>query len=318
MALLAGMPLSAFTGQRQGLLSTNDREKQLRQRGLLGLASGLLAASGPSTTPISTGQALGQGLLSLQEAQGGLGAGVADPSAVREFQFFQGLNPEEQEQFLTVKRSQPFLDVGAGFVAPSRVDPTQVSPVAEKELPPAQRPETKGAQITAEEEARTSAKKRRALPKARGSIRAFKLKADIVRNKVDEALELIGPTTAGAGAALSLLPATKARKLRGILNTIEANLAFGELREIKETGGTLGSVSAPELILLKAGKQDIDQAQEDADLAGALLNVKDIMDRMERNSFIAFEEDFGQPFEAQQQPDIQPSVPPLPEGFSIR
>lgn len=43
----------------------------VKQQGLLGLASGLLAASGPSTQRVSLGQALGQGLQGMQKGQQG-------------------------------------------------------------------------------------------------------------------------------------------------------------------------------------------------------------------------------------------------------
>jgi len=62
------------------------------------------------------------------------------PSAVREFETWEGYSPEQQENFLKVKRAQPFLDVGSGFVAPTMVDPTKTEPVAPRQLRPTERP----------------------------------------------------------------------------------------------------------------------------------------------------------------------------------
>lgn len=51
-----------------GLLSQED-QTYARNQGLLGLASGLLASSGPSRTPVGLGQAFGQGLMGMQQQQ---------------------------------------------------------------------------------------------------------------------------------------------------------------------------------------------------------------------------------------------------------
>lgn len=51
-----------------GLLTPDDKS-YLQNQGLLGLGASLLAASGPSTTRTSLGQALGQGMLAQQQAQ---------------------------------------------------------------------------------------------------------------------------------------------------------------------------------------------------------------------------------------------------------
>jgi len=203
-----------------GLLSPEE-QAYARNQGLLGLGAGLLSGSGYSPRPVTLGEAAGRGVTNMQQFQQQAmqralqnrmlqaRLGGATPSAVNEFLFWQGLPREQQEQFLQLKRAPTFLDVGSQFVSPSAVTPTQPRPVVEKDLPPEQLPETKAAQVAAVEEEKTKAKKRTAMPKARNSIRTFKLKADIVRSKVDEALALIGPTTAGAGSLLSVLPASK-------------------------------------------------------------------------------------------------------------
>lgn len=42
------------------------------------------------------------------------GEGGADPANVREFQFWQGLSPEDQRRYLEVKRSQQMINLGGG------------------------------------------------------------------------------------------------------------------------------------------------------------------------------------------------------------
>ena len=61
------------------------------------------------------------------------------------------------------------------------------------------------------------------------------------------------------GSSLSSLLGTEARELKGLINTLKANSAFTTLADLKESGGTLGAISAPELTLLEAAMGTIDQ-----------------------------------------------------------
>lgn len=53
----------------------------------------------------------------------------ADPSNVREWQFFNALKPEDQQRFLIMKRANPFLDLGDSKVMPNPANPS-APPVA--------------------------------------------------------------------------------------------------------------------------------------------------------------------------------------------
>lgn len=74
-------------------------------------------------------------LESRDKAGGGL------PATVQEWQYYNALKPKEKEEYLRMKRSQKFLDIGEGFVAPSMVDPTTTEVVAERTLKPTEEPE---------------------------------------------------------------------------------------------------------------------------------------------------------------------------------
>lgn len=45
------------------------------------------------------------------------------PSNVREWRYFNSLNPDDQQRYLTMKRAEKYLDVGTGFVQPNPVAP---------------------------------------------------------------------------------------------------------------------------------------------------------------------------------------------------
>lgn len=101
-------------------------------------------------------------------------------------------------------------------------------------------------------------------PKVERSYQSFIQKSNAVTPILDRAIEAVGPNTTGWGAVLASLPATKARALQGDLNTIKANLAFGELQDMRAnspTGGALGAVTERELDLLSSTQAALDQVQ---------------------------------------------------------
>lgn len=94
---------------------------------------------------------------------------------------------------------------------------------------------------------------------------------------IDEALKITKPGTTGWSASLSLLPSTEARKLKGYLTSIKANIGFDELQAMRAaspTGGALGQVAVQELEALQSTLGKIDQYQSTEDLTNALSSVK--------------------------------------------
>jgi hypothetical protein len=65
---------------------------------------------------------LQQAQFDLEQDRAGSPQGEA-PSSVREWEYFSALPPEQQSEYLRMKRSNPYLDVGTGFVAPDPVNP---------------------------------------------------------------------------------------------------------------------------------------------------------------------------------------------------
>jgi hypothetical protein len=117
---------------------------------MLQYGMGLLKASGPSTQPHSFGQDLASAydymgnhqLLNAKIKQQGI-LGGGDPSSVREFQFFNSLDPEAQKKFLSVKRQPQHFNLGDRVYVPGS-DSTYM-----KAPPPQDMPAFKGAQKAA-------------------------------------------------------------------------------------------------------------------------------------------------------------------------
>lgn len=80
--------------------------------------------------------------------------------------------------------------------------------------------------------------------------------ASTVLNTVEELSQAVKENpnmiTGPIGMILGVLPFTEAGEARLTTETLRANLAFDALKNIKASGATLGSVSAPELALLEA------------------------------------------------------------------
>lgn len=90
--------------------------------------------------------------------------------------------------------------------------------------------------------------------------------------------------TTGMGSLLSGIPETDARNFAAELDTLKANIAFGELtamREASKTGGALGQVSDRELALLTSALGALDPGQSPENIRQQLQKVDDSIARWE-------------------------------------
>jgi hypothetical protein len=81
------------------------------------------------------------------------------------------------------------------------------------------------------------------------------------------------------GSGLSLIPGSRAYDLAEKLGTIQANIGFDRLQAMRDaspTGGALGSVSGPEMDLLKSSSGSISQSQSAEELAYNLKRYANI------------------------------------------
>lgn len=96
-------------------------------------------------------------------------------------------------------------------------------------------------------------------------IAAQLVSSDALISKIDKALETADEVYGGTYDVAQFIPLTDARSLRGLLKTIEANLAFDRLQKMRDeskTGGALGQVSNIELELLKSSVASLDPASD--------------------------------------------------------
>jgi hypothetical protein len=106
-----------------------------------------------------------------------------------------------------------------------------------------------------------------------------------IRQSVSEIDKKVSPWTTGVGSLLSNLPATDAANFSAELDSLKANIAFGELAEMRaasKTGGALGNVSDRELALLSSALGALDPKQSAANFREQLRKIDESLSRWEQ------------------------------------
>lgn len=125
------------------------------------------------------------------------------------------------------------------------------------------------------------------------------VKADLVLGKIAEAKKFIEENwfvTGFMGGMLQAVGGTDARNLRGMIDTIKANIGFAELQAMRDaspTGGALGQVAVQEINFLQSTIAALDQAQDDDILLQNLEQVADSMRRIKKIQLDAVGADTG-------------------------
>jgi hypothetical protein len=84
------------------------------------------------------------------------------------------------------------------------------------------------------------------LPKLEGAVGAFESKSNNFDRLIDEAAALVSPYTTGYGSLLDRMPASEARALAGVVESLQATLGFDALQEMRANspnGSSLGQVT---------------------------------------------------------------------------
>lgn len=110
------------------------------------------------------------------------------------------------------------------------------------------------------------------------AIASQREKANLIINKIDQALLKVSPFSAGAGSFLKSIPLTDAKNLSADLDTIKALLGFEQLAEMKNQSRAgasgLGQLSDREMTLLTSARANLDQSQDSKQLSDRLNEIK--------------------------------------------
>ena len=240
------------------------------------------------------------------------------PMSIQEWNIFQKMTPAQKEEYLLMKRSNNYINLGDLMVRPNITEPG-ANAVMQKGVPPEAQPELKGEQAAAVASALSVQKKLDSLPKAQSALVALTRQSSVVTTTIDSALSLAKNEAATGlmGAVLSNFPNTDARALANDLKTIRANIGFDKLDSIRSnaiTGGALGNVSDYETKLLQAVNGALDPLQKDQ-LVQNLTAIKKLYPQVLAERERAFQQDYGDVLSANKTPPSK-GTRPLPKGVN--
>jgi len=236
------------------------------------------------------------------------------PANIQEWNVYQQMTPEQQAQFLNMKRASKTLNLGGSQVVLDHAGDVskryQVTPkpqdmpefgaaveTAKLEAQGQLKPKIEGDIAREKKQAQFDVDKAGKQPKALAALKQAETKWDIVDRKIDEALQDVSGWTAGIGGVfLSKIPGTEATDLKNTLDTIRANIGFDELQQMRDnspTGGALGQVSEMENRLLQAVKGSTQQEQTPAQLKQNLEEIKTWLQSLREAKREAYNNDFG-------------------------
>lgn len=234
---------------------------------------------------------------------------TADPAAVREYEFFQGLDETAKEDFMRLKRAQQIKDLGGSLITFGADG--QVKDEIEKTLAPKDRPDVKAEQEQAVQDVqlemepkKEAAKKeavfmqegKQALIKSQRSLASKELKEEFLQTKIDSIQERANPWNTGfTGSLASAVKGTEAHDLKADVETLLANAGFDTLQDMRDnspTGGALGQVSEKEIGLLQAAHQNLMQSQSYEQFQRNLKAFQEQRVRSLQNVREAYEQDY--------------------------
>lgn len=225
------------------------------------------------------------GVKDLIKAYAAKGAsGPPDPSNVREYQFYSGLSPEQQANYLGVKRAANvgFGDVG-GVRTATRVTPTgQITSTPLGTLAGETNAASKIAaakqvgEATGKTEAQDLPMSATEVRRQQQSFEADTQSFDVADKAIDKALKDTGYGSAGLASHIPGNP--WAANLAADLDTVQSKVVLDTISELKglsKTGSTgFGQLSDREGDLIKARLGSVKQATTPAQLRESLIDLR--------------------------------------------
>lgn len=147
-------------------------------------------------------------------------------------------------------------------------------------LPQQQAIETQGAidRAVGTERGKAQVEREAAAPKRIKQYEQSLAASKSVRDALDRAIDLIGPTTTGwVGARMRNIEGSDAFDLASQIETVKANLGFDRLQQMRDnspTGGALGAIAVQELVALQSTIANLDPNQSDGQLKANLQKVQ--------------------------------------------
>jgi len=279
------------------LKKAGDEQEQRRSETLGGLQGVLATAPEGGYKPNDLIKALSgvpginqEQLINMQLSQA-MSPRAEKPSSVQEWEYFSSLPKDQQDQYLTMKRQQRYLDVGTGFVAPSAVGgPGQK---IKKDLPGIV--EQKAAETGAAEQAKQDV--RAQTPEGQAAARKLEeaerikqtdiAKADRAVNLIDKAIGHPGREAATGVSAMFnplALPGGDRKDFLVLVDQLKGQ-NFLEAFESLKGGGTITEVEGQKA---EQAQNRLNESQSEDEYLAALNEMRDLV--LQRRALLKGEE----------------------------
>src|SRR3990167_7187368 len=308
-AISRGQPTPGEQGQAKGITGASEAISKTQgiAQGLnapvsdVAQAQGLLPDTGQGTSEferlIADFPEDQQQLMKQQRAK--LLATEDMPMTVKEWEYYSQLSTKKaKDEYLTMKRANQLVDIGARIVSPSPTNPTELRPVAEKGLPPQEEPahvkEKAMAQGSGEAEATREAEKSQA--KLRVNIISdtmSRLKQSTSELLADPGIASITGVLQGRLPAITQGQANALAKYNNISSQIFIN-ALQAMREASKTGGAVGNVSDKEGDRLEQAWVALERTQDEKSFRGHLQKLIAVADLAASRVQQAYADSYGE------------------------
>lgn len=166
--------------------------------------------------------------LDQQRINAARSSGADLPSSIREYQYYSQLSPQEQQQYLGVKRAQQVVNLGGSYGVLGQ-DGRVVAELP-KTLAPENLPEVRAQQTAASEQAKLNVEAQAALPSVTAN-------AEQTTQLIDDLLKSPGlPYAVGASSVLPIIPGTAAADFNTRLEQIQGKQFLQAFESLKGGG----------------------------------------------------------------------------------
>lgn len=133
--------------------------------------------------------------------------------------------------------------------------------------------------------------------KSKAGMASMNRTTDLVVSELRSAIEQANGLTTGLGSLTKALPGSPAADLKARLDTIQANIGFDKLQDMRNnspTGGALGQVSEREIELLQAVQGSLSQAQSNPQFVENLSRLLNELETVRAERIRLFDEQYSQ------------------------
>lgn len=180
------------------------------------------------------------------------------PSNVREYEYFNRLNPEDQQKYLTMKRAEKYLDTGTEFTRPNPIAPGEnISTI----------PKNVAGKAVQEAVGEAQGKAAADIPRIEANAERALQTIEAIRSHPGKKYGL------GLAAPSGYLPGTEARGFKNLVDQAAGQTfleAFNSLR-----GG--GQITEAEGAKATQALARLDRYQSEADFDAALKDLEDVV-----------------------------------------